>query len=68
LTPCHDIDHKIEVVPKPRISFFKATYRLKGQKNLNQINELIKIGYIKPSKLLYGTLVLFVGGKKKRKL
>jgi hypothetical protein len=27
LTPCHDIDHKIEVVSKPRKSFLRATSR-----------------------------------------
>jgi hypothetical protein len=32
LTPCHDIDHKIEVVSKLRISFSKATYRLNKKK------------------------------------
>jgi hypothetical protein len=35
LTPCHDIDHKIEVVSKPRISFSKATYRLNKKKVKN---------------------------------
>jgi hypothetical protein len=28
LTPYHDIDHKIEIVSKPIISFSKATYKL----------------------------------------
>jgi len=65
LTPYHDIDHKIEVVSKPRISFSKATYKLnKKEVNfLNQINDLMKIGYIRTNKLLYGTLVLFVEKK-----
>jgi len=67
LTPYHDIDHKIEVVSKPIISFSKATYKLNKKEVIfffNQINDLMKIGYIRPNNLLLWNLGCVCGKKR----
>jgi hypothetical protein len=68
LPPFHDVDHKNEMV----LGFappFKSPYQL-NKKELQelkaQINNLMERGYIKPSKLHYGLLVLFVDENDKK--
>jgi len=68
LPPFHDVDHKNEMV----LGFtppFKSPYQLNKkelQKLKIQINNLMERGYIKPSKLHYGLLVLFVDENDKK--
>ena len=65
LPPRREVDHKIEVLPGAEPPS-KAPYRL-NQKELmelkKQLNDLLERGYVRPSKSLYGALVLFVNKK-----
>jgi len=68
LPPFHDVDHKNEMV----FGFappFKSPYQLNKkilQELKSQINNLMERGYIKPSKLHCGLLVLFVDENDKK--
>jgi hypothetical protein len=65
LPPRRQVDHAIEVMPKMAPPA-KAPYRMSHEefKELKvQLKELLTKGYIKPSKSLYGALVLFVHKK-----
>ncbi len=68
LPPHHNVDHKIEVVPGLAPPS-KSPYQL-NKKELQelkvQINNLMEWGYIRPSKLPYGSLILFVDKKDKK--
>jgi hypothetical protein len=68
LLPFRNVDHNIEVVP----SFtppFKSPYKFNKRqlKNIKvQINDLMEWGYIRPSKLPYGSPILFMDKNDKK--
>jgi hypothetical protein len=65
LPPRRQVDHAIEVIPGVAPPA-KAPYQMSHEelKKLKvQLEELLTKGYIKPSKSLYGALVLFVHKK-----